>query len=209
MTDITTTYLLRLSDALADVSRETRNEIVAGVREELDGLDEEAATARIRELGDPEFIAASAREEAPGPVAAPTEAPAPVAASTEPRWLSLTAGILVMIGGAVVPIAGWAAGIVIMWNSTLWSKRQKWVATILPAAVGMVTSALVAATFVVSSAVLNDQAGRESANPLVPGVFDVGHTLVIVPAIVAVPVAFFVGIWLLIKAAKREQPAQQ
>lgn len=187
MAENATTYLLRLSDALADVPRDVRTEIVAGVREELDGLSEKDAAARIRELGDPEFIAAAAREEIP---------PRP----SENRALSVTAGILVMIGGAVVPFLGWVAGIVMMWMSRLWTRRQKWIATLAPVAGSLVIGIFVTAILYIRTATA--MAGYD-ANPLLPATYDLLHILFIVPLFTALPIAFVTGIWLLAKAAKR------
>jgi len=187
MADNATSYLLQLSDALADVPREVRTEIVAGVREELDGLSEEEAAARIRELGDPEFIAAAAREEVAPPPA-------------ENRALSVAAGILVMIGGAVVPFVGWVAGIVLMWMSRLWTKRQKWIATLAPVAGSIVIGIFVIAILYIRTA--TTMAGYE-ANPLLPATYDLLHILFIVPLFTALPIAFVTGIWLLARAAKR------
>jgi hypothetical protein len=45
-------YLAELDSALADVPAAVRSEMVAGVREELSGLDAETAARRIQELGD-------------------------------------------------------------------------------------------------------------------------------------------------------------
>ena len=190
MPENTTDYLLRLSDALADVPREVRTEIVAGVREELEGLDEEQAAARIRELGDPEFIAAGAREEIPAAAAQPGEA----------RWLSITASILVMVGGAAVPFVGWIAGIALMWNSSVWSKREKWIVMFAPAVAGIFVGLMIAAAFTIRASVIDS--GYE-ANPLLPAAYDVAHTFTIVPLYIALPVAFFTGIWMLVTASRR------
>ena len=123
-------YLAQLDSALAGVSTDVRDGIVAGVAEELSGLDAAAAATRIETLGDPAFIAAEARAESPVPVPAPVSAPS--------RWYSILTVLLIMFGGIVFPVIGWAVGIVMMWASGIWSRTQKLVATIVPPAIGAV-----------------------------------------------------------------------
>jgi len=187
------TYLLALSDALAGESAQVRGDIVAGVREELEGLDAEQTAAKIAELGSPAFIAASAREEqAPvrvEPIVQPPEIGAPLP-TAEPRWVSLVAAVLVMLGGVVLPVVGWVAGIVVMWTSKAWMRRQKLVVTLLPS---VVTLLVVAITAIVASSGSGD-----ASNPLLP----VWHDLIWFAYFVPLPIAFATGIWLLATAKK-------
>jgi len=191
---IVTDYLLELSDALADVPRSTRVEILAGVREELEGLGQDEAAERIRSLGDPQFIAASARED----VAVPSEAP-------EPQWRSTVAALLVMIGGVVVPFIGWIAGIALMWTSRAWSTRAKVLATVLPALGGLqaLIVTTIASLFETQSV---DDTFRypgisEFENPLVPGFHDVIFSV----PLFGLSTALVVGIWLLATANKPQR----
>ena len=69
-------YLAQLESALGGLPTDVRDGIVAGVAEELSGLDAATAAERIETLGDPAFIAAEARAESPAPV---ITAPAPAA----------------------------------------------------------------------------------------------------------------------------------
>jgi uncharacterized membrane protein len=62
---ITTAYLAELDTELDHLPADLRRDIVAGIREELLGLDASAAAGRIQGLGDPSFIAAEARAAAP------------------------------------------------------------------------------------------------------------------------------------------------
>ncbi|TBN57207.1 hypothetical protein EYE40_07235 [Glaciihabitans arcticus] len=194
MTDTKVTdYLLELSEALADVPRDTRREILAGVREELEGLKPAEAAERIRALGDPQFIAAGARED--------------VVAPPEPQWRSVVAALLVMLGGVLVPFAGWIAGIAIMWTSRAWSPRVKLVATLLPL-IAALQVAVVGGIF----ARINEQQSDlrdigfhgpslnefESANPLLP----IGFDLLYSGTILSIGVSVIVGIWLLVIANK-------
>ena len=194
------TYLLALSDALASESPQVRRDIVAGVREELEGLDAEQTAAKIAELGDPAFIAASAREEqAPvrvEPIMQPPEVGAPLP-TAEPRWLSLVAAVLVMLGGIVVPFVGWVAGIAVMWTSKAWMRRQKLVVTILPVAVSLIVVAIAVVVEMWSGGVHGD--GLDGFNnPLLPTLF----AQVWVWYFVSLFMAFATGIWLLATAKK-------
>ena len=111
-----------------------RQGIVAGVAEELEGLDAAAAVSRIESLGDPAFIAAEARAGA-----APKTSAAKLAAAraSEQRWYVVVTALLLEFGGLLVPLAGWVAGIMLLWASPLWTRGEKLVATIAPPAVGV------------------------------------------------------------------------
>ncbi|MET4705560.1 hypothetical protein [Frigoribacterium sp. UYMn621] len=156
-------YLAELDRELSGVTDDVRQGIVAGVAEELQGLDAEAAASRIESLGDPVFIAAEARAGAETPTAASPATNLPVAtqrAGTQPRstqtvppsatprlgpprasekrWYVVVTTVLLEFGGLVVPLAGWVAGIMLLWASPLWTRREKMIATTAPAAVGVV-----------------------------------------------------------------------
>ena len=134
-------YLGELNRTLAGVPDDVRQGIVAGVAEELEGLDAVAAASRIESLGDPAFIAAEARAEArAGAGAAPSPSAANLAPSraSEERWYVVVTALLLEFGGLLVPLAGWVAGIMLLWASALWTRGEKLVATIVPPAVGVV-----------------------------------------------------------------------
>ncbi len=122
-------YLAELDRELSDVTGDVRQGIVAGIAEELQGLDAAAAASRISSLGDPAFIAAEARAGAEGP-AAPR--------ASEQRWYVVVTTVLLEFGGLVVPVAGWVVGIMLLWASSLWTRGEKILATIAPPAVGVV-----------------------------------------------------------------------
>jgi len=184
-----TDYLRELDAALADVPREVRTEIVAGIREELEGLSETDARARMSELGDPLFIAAAAREDIP---------------PRESRVLPTVAAIVVMVGGVVIPFVGWVIGIILMWMSRAFSTRIKVLVTLLPAlATAVVTFGIVGLVKFNESREV-DAGGfqgpsiDEFVNPLVPSYMDYLQA-----GIVAAPVvAFATGIFLLVKARR-------
>ena len=135
-------YLGELDRTLAGVPDDVRQGIVAGVAEELEGLDAVAAASRIESLGDPAFIAAEARAEAQAEARAGA-APKPSAAkltpsrASEQRWYVVVTALLLEFGGLLVPLAGWVAGIMLLWSSPLWTRGEKLVAMIVPPAVGI------------------------------------------------------------------------
>jgi len=186
---IVTDYLLELSEALADVPRDLRVEIIAGIREELDGLSAVDAETRIRELGDPAFIAAAAKEEVPPP-------------PPESRAVPTVAAILVMIGGLIIPVAGWVVGIVLMWMSRVFTLRSKIIVTLLPTLVTLLTVTIIGAVVVASRAAEDDTFHGPSldsfANPLIPAFYDYFHSSILTLPVVA----FATGVWLLVRARK-------
>ena len=118
-----------------------RQGILAGVAEELEGLDAAAATSHIETLGDPAFIAAEARDGAGArPTSASTAASAGLAPrrASEERWYVIVTAALIEFGGLVVPLGGWVAGIMMLWASSLWTRREKLVATSVPPSFGIV-----------------------------------------------------------------------
>ena len=188
-------YLVQLERALAGLPADVREEIVAGVREELDGLDAAAAAARIEALGDPEFIGAEAREET-GATAASGTRNAPTGTS-EPRWYAVLASLLVAFGGVVIPVIGWIVGIAMVVMSKSWRRADKWVAVLTPF-VAAAALPLCVALISLWSPPLNGPSGVEDPNPLIPHAFDVVWSSVVL----IIPVNAVVGIWLLWRAKR-------
>lgn len=190
MTDttlISERYLAQLNTALTGVSAEVRNEILAGVAEQLTGLDDDAAARVIAELGDPEFIASEARG------ASETVAVAEKQRVVDSTGFAVVAAVLVMAGGVVVPFVGWVVGVVLVWLSSRWKKWERWVATFVPAAGAVLAIALILLLRAAPTA------SDVTANPLVPAVYDLVWTgMILVPIVAAA-----VGIWLLIIALRR------
>ena len=211
-------YLAQLEAALAAVDGTTRDEILAGVGEELVGLDAADAATRIRELGDPEFIAAEARGAAPAQVlAAASITEMRPQSRREPAWFSVVAGLLVMIGGVIVPVVGAVAGYVMVWFSTAWTRRQKIVATAIPLVyiVVLIVGALLASSpgpqavaanegsrsgnfSAPASSDFTEQATHSAQNPLLPASYDLIWSGILLLAVVQLGV----GIWLLVIARR-------
>ena len=116
-------YLAQLDRALQGVDTTRREEILAEVREHIEegriGLDpDDAASVRtlLNRVGDPAAIAAEAG--APPPDSRRWDAWAP--------WL--------IIFGPVASGLGWIAGMLILWTSPAWSRRDQLIATFVPLA---------------------------------------------------------------------------
>ncbi|AMB60132.1 HAAS signaling domain-containing protein [Microterricola viridarii] len=208
LADAVSAYLASLDAALSGVDAATRAEIVAGVREELVGLPAEATAERIREIGDPAFVAAEARGALPDALPAErvgepaASAPAPTAAKAEPAWFAVIAGLLVMIGGVVVPVVGALAGYVMVWLSGAWTRRQKVIATAVPVAYVAVLFAVLAlvADIAQPAPATTGTSGEFHAplNPLLPAGYDVLWSGILLLGVVQLAV----GVWLL-AAARR------
>src|SRR5262245_50473245 len=114
-------YLKHLEVELDDLPRDRRREIVdeiAGhIAEARAGLEHESEVdvRNILEgLGDPADIADEARERFD------VEPPRP-AQPFKPGWMEIGALVLLLIGGIVIPIFGWAIGVVLLWVSNAWN----------------------------------------------------------------------------------------
>lgn len=156
------TYLAQLERALAGLPSHVSDEIVAGIREELDGLGAAAAASSIETLGDPEFIAAEARAEAAEPAAGSPLVELVETPDREPRWYPVLAALLVAFGGIVILVIGWIVGLALVWFSQTWTRGEKWVATLTPFV------AVIGATVIVTLSALWD-AGSSATSPTDPG----------------------------------------
>jgi hypothetical protein len=128
-------YMAQLDAALQGVDASRREEILAEVHEHIeqgrDGLDtDDAASVRtlLDRVGDPAAIAAE------------SGAPSP----DSRRWDALAPWLIIF--GPVASGLGWIAGIVILWASPTWSRRDKLLATVVsPAGLAALFFGLVAA----------------------------------------------------------------
>ena len=116
-------YLARLDAALRGVDASRREQIRAEVHRRIEqgrtGLDRDdvaSVRALLSRVGDPAAIAA--RAGAPPPGSRRWDAWAP--------WL--------IIFGPVASGLGWIAGVLILWTSPTWSRRDQLIATFVPPA---------------------------------------------------------------------------
>lgn len=116
-------YLADVERALADLPRHQREEIVAGLREHIDTALADAPPGTVADvldrLGSPAEIAAEARgaDAAPAPRSTRKEA-----------W-----GIgLLTLGSLLFPVLGWIVGIVIVFQSPYFRRRERWLAVFCP-----------------------------------------------------------------------------
>jgi len=116
-------YLAQLDAALRDVDAPRREEILAEVHEHIEegrtGLDPgDAASVRtlLDKVGDPAAIAAEAGAPSPG----------------SRRWDAWAPWLIIF--GPLASGLGWIAGMLILWTSPTWSRRDQLIATFVPPA---------------------------------------------------------------------------
>lgn len=116
-------YLAQLDAALQGVDSSRREEILAEVHGHIEegrtGLDpDDAASVRtlLDRVGDPAAIAAEAGAPPPG----------------SRRWDAWAPWLIIF--GFIASGLGWIAGVLILWTSPTWNRRDKLIATIVPLA---------------------------------------------------------------------------
>ena len=116
-------YLAQLDAALQGVDASRREEILAEVHGHIEegrtGLDpDDAASVRtlLDRVGDPAAIAAEAGAPPPG----------------SRRWDAWAPWLIIF--GPVASGLGWIAGVLILWTSPTWSRRDQLIATFVPLA---------------------------------------------------------------------------
>jgi hypothetical protein len=114
-------YLAQLDAALRDVDASRRQEILAEVHGHIEegrtGLDpDDAASVRtlLDRVGDPAAIADEAGAPPPG----------------SRRWDAWAPWLIIF--GPLASGLGWIAGVLILWTSPTWSRRDQLIATFVP-----------------------------------------------------------------------------
>ncbi len=117
-------YLGRLEAELAGLPDERREELldeirghIAEARAELRPDDETGVRTVLERLGEPADIAAAASDR--------VEARARIGAR------ELLTVVLLLVGGIVIPFVGWIVGLVLLWASEVWSRREKLLGTLV------------------------------------------------------------------------------
>lgn len=116
-------YLERLSSAAHDLPRARRGELLGEIEQHIRQALAEQPCANEAELltlldqvGDPGEIAAAAGDE-----------PAP---SGRPTAMEIAAIVLLLVGGFLF-LVGWFAGVALLWSSSLWTRREKLLGTLV------------------------------------------------------------------------------
>jgi hypothetical protein len=123
--DLIRGYLHRLDGELKELPRERRGELLDEIREHIDdGMADLASPteADVRNLldrvGDPTEIAAEARERF---------------GVRPPKRSALDVATLILlpVGGVFIPVLGWVVGVIFLWISEAWNRRDKLIGTLL------------------------------------------------------------------------------
>lgn len=115
-------YLKQLAKAAGDLPRGRRRELVAEIEQHIRealletpvGSDAEMLTLLDR-IGEPDEIATAASGQPEG-----------TRSTTMETW----AIVLLLLGGFVF-LVGWLAGVVLLWSSNLWTRRDKLIGTLV------------------------------------------------------------------------------
>ena len=110
-------YLAQLQDELRNVDAGVRDRVVADIARRIAAAREDGGDvcAILADVGDPLDIAANVREHH--------------GVRTRSRWREIAAIVLLLLGGVVIPVAGWFAGLYFLWSSPVWTVRTKLTAT--------------------------------------------------------------------------------
>lgn len=127
-------YLTRLAGAAQALPPDRRAELLSEIREhiaaamaEAEGADEAAVRTMLDRLGQPEDIVAAAVEDDP-----PKDPANAGRSKTRQRGLGLEIGAVVMLTlGSLIPVFGWAVGVVLLWSSGLWRRSEKVLGTLI------------------------------------------------------------------------------
>lgn len=132
-------YLARLEEAARDLPAGRRTELLDEIREHIDAgretgaaSDEAAVRTMLDRLGEPEDIAAAAlAEDAGWQPAAAGAPPAPVGVPSPSGTGLELAAVLLLTVGSIIPVVGWAVGVVLLWASRLWRTWEKVLGTLV------------------------------------------------------------------------------
>lgn len=194
-------YLDAVRRSLSGTDPKHAETIVADLESHiLDAVGDDVAAGRtvdigaiLRSLGEPETIAAAATPALP--IAA--QAPLPF---LDTRGGSVVTIIAVALGGAIIPVLGWIAAVILLWNSRWWRTRDKLLVTLAPPLTLAVTLG-VAFLFTTATQPTADCGPGCAVNPLLPAPFDIVWSVVFLAGVI---IPALCAIWLLIT---RRDPA--
>ena len=175
-----TDYLTRLGDLAHELPAVQREELMTAITEHITDarstgvVDEVSTRTMLDRLGDPaDIVAAAAADLPPGarPLA-PVDRPA---GRNRGTGLEITAVVL-LTAGSLIPLLGWAAGIVLVWCSRRWRRSEKLLATLvfpggagLALWVGLIGSGLVIATVSCTSESTGTAGGQVNSSQVCTG----------------------------------------
>ena len=133
-------YLSRLADAARRLAPDRRSELIAEIREHIaasragaTGKDEADVRTMLDRLGEPTDIVAAALDD--GHQEPPPRGPA---AQRRPRLGLEVAAVLMLTLGSLIPLVGWAVGVILLWSSGWWRRSEKLLGTfIVPGGPGL------------------------------------------------------------------------
>ena len=147
-------YIARLERAASTLPSGDRADLIEEIRLHIDTAKEAGAVSDeagmrtlLDRLGEPEAIVASARDDGatrpdrqPGAFVESPVGPAP-------PWggLEIATVILLGVGAVVIPILGPLVGLILLWSSSQWTRREKRIGTaitVLPTLLAVVLSVL-------------------------------------------------------------------
>jgi len=143
-------YLARLDRAASTLPSGERADLVQEIREHIDTAmeggtvsDEAGMHTLLDRLGEPEVIVASARGRRHPKARAATGClrRRPGRAGLALGGLEIATVILLGVGAVVIPILGPLVGLILLWSSSQWTRRQKRIGTaitVLPTLLGVV-----------------------------------------------------------------------
>lgn len=222
-TELREHYLSQLDEALGGLPHRLAVELRAGITEELNGLDGEALTQRIAELGAPADVANAARDEglsvrpesaspaAPAVTTVPAPLPAPSVPIGESKGYAITAAIILGVGGIVIPIVGWIIGAVLVATSKLWTAKERVWAIIMPAVTLAVALGVGTLWNLTARGLTDDGEGPEfgppvgaDISPLVPAPFDIWWSSLFLVGFIIAPLS---ALWLILRLRGRSSGA--
>jgi len=143
-------YIARLEMAASTLPPGERADLIEEIREHIDTAtvagavsDEAGMRTLLDRLGEPEDIVASARDDTAPRSDRQLSAFVESLSGPASRWggLEIATVILLGVGAVVIPILGPLVGLILLWSSSQWTRRQKWTGTaitVLPTLLGVV-----------------------------------------------------------------------
>lgn len=196
-------YLSQLAAAASKMPADRREELIEEIRSHIaearavSGDDLASVRNVLEQLGGPEDIVRAAVETGPGR--------APVIGHA--GAMQIAAVILLLVGGVVIPIAGWVAGVVMLWASPRWRTSDKILGTLIWP--GGVAAPLVIAGLALALPVQTCQTGGTAQSstcgpPWAPAWVIV--SLLVIATLAAICAPFLIAIRLL-RQARQADPA--